>query len=391
MNPVVLTLKEIGFRWKTCALIVLIIAAITGVLAYLAVNNAGFQKEISRNARDIGSNVVILPAEVDQFQYHHDGGFSDQTMPSNMVEQLLQHKPSLNHLIPMLEQKAICSTDGKQSIARIVGISASIPMPGRPKAPMQKSIEKREVQLGSGLAEKLGIQPDQTPEIKIGAQVFGVSRVNRSNGTWQDSAAFLDLETAQSLFNKPDQISRIEAIECTQEQCERTGLKSDDVLANELARITDQAVILRRDAMANARSNIRVLSQANLSLLQNVLWVMLTIIVIAVAMQNSIQRQSEIGVLQAVGFGQFSVSGMVVMRSILLTLVGAGIGVAGGSLLSHAQSRPLFETTGKKFEIDWQLSITIGLVAVVISMLASAIPAWIAASRHPADIIGREN
>ena len=206
-------------------MVAFLVATITAALTYFSVNNAGFQKEISRNARDIGSNVVILPASLDQHQYHFDGGYSDHTMSTELVQQLIEHKASLNHLIPMLERKAECSLGNRTVQARVVGISASIPMPGRPKSPMQKSVEENHVQLGAALAKKLGIGRDDTPEIQIQGVSVIVTRVNKLNGTWQDAAAFVDLKTAQSLFDAPGRISRIEAIECTSEQCEATGAK----------------------------------------------------------------------------------------------------------------------------------------------------------------------
>lgn len=66
MNPFYLAFRELHFRWKSGLVFVLVVASVTGVLAYFSVNDVSFQKEIGRNVRDIGSNVVILPAEVDR-------------------------------------------------------------------------------------------------------------------------------------------------------------------------------------------------------------------------------------------------------------------------------------------------------------------------------------
>lgn len=391
MSPLNLTLREIRHRWKSSLLVAVLVATITAALAFFSINNAGYQKEITRNARDIGSNVVILPADVDQFQYHANGGFSETTMSANLVRQIIEYKASLNHLIPMLERRAQCSRGEKNVNARIVGLSASIPMPGRPKAPMQKSIATGQVQLGSQLAQKLGIQRDETSEIQINGKHFVVSRVNRSSGTWQDAAAFMDLQSAQKLFDLPNQISRIEAIECTSEQCELTGLKSDVVLANELVRITDEAAILRREKMAAARSSIRLVSRENLRLLQNVLWIFLAASIIALSSLNSYQRKSEVGILQALGYGPYRVVSLFVLRAVLLTILGAAIGITIGAWAAQSQSQPLFLTTGKKFTIDWQSAMLIGLIATVLAALASSVPALISARRHPAEIIGKEN
>ncbi len=392
MSPVVLAVREILHRWKSSALNVIVVAAVTGSLVYFSVNNFGFQKELGRNARDIGSNVVILPIEVDQFAYHTAGGFAVETMPSVIVEQIVEYKASLNHLIPMLERQAVCEFGNNRVQARVVGISASIALPGRPKSPMQKAIKKDTVQLGSALAEKLGVSRDTREfSVAIQGQSFVVSRINKSNGTWQDAVAFMELAAAQSLFNAEEQISRIEAIECTQEQCEQTGLKSDVVLAAELARITDQAVLLRREDIAEARSKLRIISRENLGLLQNMLWAVLAISIMGLSSLNSIQRKSEIGVLQSVGFGQSRVAVLFLLRSVLLTLLGATIGVALGATLCYWQSLELFDSTGKKFSVDWAAAGLVGLIAILMGAVAALLPAMLAAMKNPAELIGRES
>ncbi|MEM7453232.1 MAG: FtsX-like permease family protein [Planctomycetota bacterium] len=386
-----MTIQELRHRWKSSLLVAVVVAAITGSLTYFTVNNAGFQKEVSRNARDIGSNVVILPAEVDQFEYRSGGGYSEETMPAGVVEQLIEYKASLNHLIPMLERKAQCVNDDRTVKARIVGIAASIPMPGRPKSPMQKAVEEGRIQLGSQLAEKLDVERDETPNISIAGQNFEVARVNRETGTWQDSVLFMNLPDAQSLFELEDRISRIEAIECTDEQCAATGLKSEEVLSNELARATDAAQLLRREQIAEARTSIRNISTGNLSLLQNALWGLLALAIIALAGMNSYQRRSEVGVLQALGYGQFRVGMMFVFRALILTFAGAVVGLTVGAVGAYLQSRPMFLETGAKFAIDWQAVALIGCIAMVLSAIASSLPAMLISARNPADVIGRES
>ena len=391
MSPFKLSLQEISHRRISSLLTVLLLAAITGTMTFFAVNTQGYEKEIGRNVRDIGSNVVILPADVDQFAYHQEGGFTSATMPDSVVQQLIEFRASLNHLIPMLERRAECSVGDKRVSARIVGLSASIPVPGRPKAPMQKAIQSGKIQIGAALAKRLGIERDRLPTgLSINGTDFPIERVNRENGTWQDSTVFMELEKAQALFDLRGQISRVEAIECTQQKCEATGLQSDVVLANELAQITDQAILLRRDQIATARLNVRALSRQNLNLLKNLLWVFLVVSMIGLAVLNTLQRQSEIGVLQAVGFGQLKVTILFVLRSFLLGLAGSCLGVAVGAYLALWQSRELFAATGRKLSVDWNVGLMIGGVAIGLSVMATLLPAFWSATRHPANLIGKE-
>ncbi|MDE0934376.1 MAG: FtsX-like permease family protein [Mariniblastus sp.] len=391
MSPIYLALRELNYRWKSGLVFGLIVAAVTGVLAYFSINDAGFQKEIGRNVRDIGSNVVILPSDVDQYAYHLAGGYSEITMTSNLVSQLIEHRASLNHLIPMLERRAMCATGDHQSIGRVVGISASIAMPDRPKSPMQRSISIGELQLGSELARKLGVARDTKAEVTIAGESFQVQRVNRASGTWQDSAAFIDLKSAQNLFQLPERISRIEAIECTSEQCEASGLQSSVILNNEIAKITDEASFLRKEGMAEARLSVRSVSRENFLILQNVLWVFLALTLLGLAMLNSLGRKPEIGVLQAVGYGRWRVASLFLVRSMLLSAIGAAVGISVGMAASIEQANRLFVMTGQKVSLDWNAAATIGGVAFILAVLGSCVPALLAAGEDPAHLIGKDS
>ena len=382
--------KELTHRWVTALLIVVLVACVSGILSAFRVNYSGLSREITRNARDIGSNVVILPARTDQVAYHANGGYTDETMPQAVVDQLVAFQASLNHLIPMLERRTDVANGQIKCNARVVGISASVPMPGRPKAPMQQAIEQDAVQLGSELAAKLGIKRDEPAEIQILNQTFRVQRVNRATGSWQDGVLLIDLKAAQELFQLPERISRIEAIECASEQCAITGENPQAVLTSELTRISDQATLLRREAMADARQGIRQLTVTNSSFLENSLWSLLVLAMLALGSLNSFQRQSEIGVLRALGYGRSSIVALFAGRSLVTASCGVVFGVIAGALIAYYRSRLLFVDTYTKFSIEWPAVALVGVIAVLLSFLAASLPALLAAGRHPADIIGKE-
>ena len=391
MHILNLPIREILHRWKSSLVVVFVIASITGVLAFFAVNDPGYQKEVGRNVRDIGSNIVILPIDVDQFDYHANGGYSEVIMDDKVVDQLIEYRASLNHLIPMLERKTSVAFGERKVVARVIGLSGSIAMPGRPKAPMQRAVKKETVQLGSKLAESLGIDRDAQATVTINDKQFVVERVNKSTGSWQDSVVLMDLDKSQQLFAMPGKISRIEAIECTQEQCEATGFTSEKVLVNELAKITDKATLLRREQMATARAEVRLVTSQNQALIQNALWVFMVFAVVGLTTMNVMQRKSEIGVLHSVGISGFKISSIFVMRAVLLTATGALVGICCGALICFWQSSGNFLATGKKFSIDWTSVATVGVVSIVLAMIASLIPSTLAAMRNPAELIGRES
>lgn len=384
-----LLIQEFKYRWVSGLLVVLVVAAVAGALTFFCVNRGGMEKEIIRNSRDIGSNVVVLPAQADQVAYHLAGGYSEDTMPQAVLDQLIEYRASMNHLIPMLERKSKITMDGSSCEARVVGLTASVPMPGRPKSPMQRAVDAGKVQLGSQVAAKLGIERDAKPTVSVAGKEYGVQRVNRETGTWQDGAVFMELAEAQSLFELEGQVSRIEAIECTSEKCALTGLLPETVLRNELAGITDQAQIMRRESIADARQSIRTVTGRNTQLLELILWTMVLIAVGALTGLNAQQRQSEIGVLRALGHSRTHVLVLFVGRSFILATIGATIGMLIGAAFAMQLSRGLFVETGAKFAVNWWEATEVVAVTVCLSALAACVPSLWAAAQHPADVIGK--
>lgn len=419
MNSLQIVLAEISHRWRTSLVLVLIVSAITAGVTFFAIDTEAYQKEVSRNVRDLGSNIVIVPAAVDQVAYHHRGGLSDKTMPQTIVQQLLDERVSLNHLIPMLERSAevqVLASDDRPSgptldkiseagpagggtalgavessaETRIVGIAASIPLPGRPKAPMQKAIPSGEVQIGSALARQLAINRDAPGNLRVAGTLFKISRVNMSTGAWQDAALLMNLEDAQSLFDLVGKLSRIEALECTDEKCAATGKTSADVLEQELAEVTNDAVLLRRQSMADGRTRLRDTAAANSRLMQNMLWGLLALSVSGLALGNAISRLPEVGVLLSLGYGRGRIVGLFLGRLVLLSSFASVIGCLLGVGVTHYWSRSLLPVTGANFSIDWNTPLLVAGLVVLLSVLAGSLPVFWSAGRPPAQILGQE-
>lgn len=384
-----LLVQELKYRWVSGSLVALVVAAVAGALTFFCVNRAGLVKEIIRNSRDIGSNIVILPAQTDQVAYHIDGGYTEETMPQEVLDQLIEYRASLNHLIPMFERKTQISFGRSAVESRVVGLTASVPMPGRPKSPMQRAVDEGKVQLGIQVATRLGIARDAKPTVSVAGKEFQVQRVNRETGTWQDGAVFMELSESQSLFGLPRRLSRIEAIECTSEKCALTGLKPDVVLRNEMIQITDQAQLMRRETIADARQSIRTVTGQNMELLEIVLWIAVLISVGALTGLNAQQRQSEIGVMRALGHSRAFIMVLFVGRSLVLSAIGASFGMLMGAGLALWLSRELFIETGSKFAIVWPQAIEVVVVTICLSALAASVPSILAATKHPADVIGK--
>jgi len=113
----------------------------------------------------------------------------------------------------------------------------------------------------------------------------------------------------------------------------------------------------------------------------------------------TVQRSREIGVMKALGARNGQIAAIFTLYGLITGVIGAALGVAGGLLalyyrnefrdwLSHTLGIELFPASVYNFssipaEIDWWFVLGVALVGVLLSTLASLIPAVLAALSDP--------
>jgi putative ABC transport system permease protein len=92
-----------------------------------------------------------------------------------------------------------------------------------------------------------------------------------------------------------------------------------------------------------------------------------------------LERVSEIGVLKALGWPKSLVARMILLEALLLSAVGAGVGVLAGLMLTRGLGRTHWLTGLAPSELPWTvLALSVG-VAMVIGGLGGWYPAACAA------------
>ncbi|MCA9054250.1 MAG: FtsX-like permease family protein, partial [Planctomycetaceae bacterium] len=106
---------------------------------------------------------------------------------------------------------------------------------------------------------------------------------------------------------------------------------------------------------------------------------------------NVRQRREEIGILRAIGLRRRGVIAVFEGKAILIGLVGGGIGVLLG-LLAVQGSGSQVELVGDLWAVRSvkQLLLSAPLAAVLFSVVASWLPALLAANQDPALILEQE-
>lgn len=384
MRTFYLIIKEIFHRKFNFLLSVL--ATITAVALFVSFFTTGqaSRRETTRLMRDMGFNLRIIPKEADMSRFW-DLGFSEHTMPEEYVNKFSGRKDiSYNHLIATLHERIALG----DMPAILTGIAPKeIVPPGKAKRPMTfvmepktaYTIEQGTVYLGFEIADKLSLE--RGDQIEILGKSFTVAKRRPETGTDDDIRIHAHLRDVQGILNKPGQINEIKALDCL---CYDPSQDSLTVLRAELERVLPEAKVVLIGNIASARENQRVMMEGYFSLIIPIALVVCAAWIGVLAMMNVRERQHEIGIMRALGYGSSKITLLFLGKALIIGLIGAAIGFAAGTALASKFGPDIFKITAKAIKPAYDLLVWSILVAPIFAAISSFIPTMIAVTQDPA-------
>lgn len=384
--------KELRFRPLSAALVFVTVAAACALVVFYQTGAAALEQKAAQ-AEDatrkiqkaMGTNLTLIPAATDLSDYYDAGGVAQDTVPESVIDRLVaQDAVSMNHLILMLESRI--ELGGERVL--FTGIAASEHTPGRPKKKMNDGVEPGSLELGSAVAEALGIETGDSVEVL--GETMRVALVYVPKGTEEDLRVYADLADAQRLLGREGQINKIEALDCV--SCQDPEAEALGILRVELASVAPELQVQRDADVANARVLQRAVLAKQSGVIKRFHGVMLPVILIgvpiaigAITMLNVRDRKVEIGVLRALGKGSATVGALFLGKALLLAFLGSLVGVAAGWALVALRGPGVFEVDAAALRPDRSLLLAVVVAAPVFAALAAALPAIVAVTQHPAD------
>jgi len=357
---------------------------------------AKLEDDYRKIMKELGFNVLILPRDQDLNDLYANQHAS-VTMPESYVDTLANcGLMTIRHLLPNLQQKVQWPEQRRTII--LTGVRGEVPLAHRrPLEPILLPVPPGAAILGHELHTSL--QLSKGDRLELLGQTFTVSACNPERGNKDDITIWIDLRTSQELLKKPGQITGIHALKC---HCygERLGKIRGDIerllpetrvieFASEIitrAEARDRAADMARSALAAERANrarLRNEREAFAAVLVPLVIFASGVWIGSLCWLNARERQSEIGMLRAIGLGSGSILRLFLGKALIVgcvgALVGYPVGLAGSMIwgdvhdLSRLYSLPV-------------LLIGFGL-APVLSCLASWIPAMLAGQQDPAVIL----
>jgi hypothetical protein len=378
MSIVRLVTKELLLRrWSALLAVSALGATVAAALFFflLARSNEGETRILQR---DMGLNILILPPGTSLDAYWAQG-LAPGSMPVEFLLEL-EDQGVANRLVPMIKRRH--NWQGREVL--LTGISGEIFKQGKTMKPVfGRVVEPGSLVLGDEIARLLSLEEGASVELL--GRTFGISRVLAPVGDEQDVQVFLDLGDAQSLLDLDGRITEIEALEC---HCSEEVADPLAALRVELDPLMPGAVIVRREALADARRDQRQLAGRFLQSGFPVIAGLCALLVGALCMLNVRERREEIGVLRALGKSSGQVAALFLGRAAFLGLLGGATGVLLGGFLASDLGRVLFETRAGAVNLELDLVLVALFVTPAFAAVASLIPVALAVIQDPVRVLG---
>lgn len=380
MSVVPLLWREIQHRkLNFISALFAVVVAVAVCVAIVTLCDAS-QRETTRLMRNLGFNVLIVPKNVNMTDFWSQD-FAEEEMPEEYVHRLAQSRNmSIRHLVARLQKRI----EWRGRTVLLTGILPEVPMVHGPqKDPMGLDLPRGTAYVGYQLARALGIKAGDT--IEIGAKTLSVTRLLEEKGGKDDIRIYAHLHDVQEILGKPGRINEIEALGCL---C-AGGTRIERIRAD-VARALPDTQVTEFESIARARSETRFMVERYAGFLIPTVLVACGLWVFLLALGNVRERRVEIGLLRSLGVGSLSIAGLFLGKAALVGLLGAAVGYGLGTWMALHYGPRIFPVTAKGFAalpalLGWAL-----LVAPLLCIVASYLPAMLAVVQDPAEVLREE-
>jgi putative ABC transport system permease protein len=371
-------LRNMRRHWTRALMLAILITSVVAVVASLYFVNLSADKDLANKVDEYGANITVVPRSQElplTYGGVRVGGLTYDARPLTMDDvaliRTIKNRDNVNRVAPKLlelgEVQGIRLMAAGVQWDQELGLKKWWQIDGRTPSGAQ------DVLLGSRAAARLGKQAGSTLELR--GQEFQVAGVLQPTGSQEDDILFLDLATAQRLWDRPGEVSFVEVSAwCSSCPIEDIG-----------AQISTAIPASRVSALSKAIESREILvGQFRLfSIVVSAFMIIAGGLVILASTLGAVRgRRGEIGVFRALGFRKRHVMKIVLLENLIIGVAASVVGVLLAVAISGPFARLVAGVTTASTPKPAVLLAAIG-AATLLVLVSSLYPAWVASRLSP--------
>lgn len=226
-----------------------------------------------------------------------------------------------------------------------------------------------ETRLGSECARQIEKQVGDSVEVD-GAS-FRVVELLPPRAMADDCRMYINLHQCQRLLGKPGQINFILAFLCLHAGSLDESLASQE---NQLSRLFPGYRQISRMDIAQGRYLARMTTQKSLYYLLAVVAVVTVMVIAVTGLQEVHDRRHETGILVAMGVSHYYLTGLYLVKILVLATVASLVGFVLGSGLAIELTTPFLVVNTKSVTVVWSHFPAVAALTCAVAIVAEMIP-----------------
>ena len=373
-----IALRNMRRHWTRTLMLAFLITSVVAVVAALYFVNRSADSDLANKVDEYGANITVVPRSQElplTYGGVRLGGLTYDTRPLTMEDvariRTIKNSANVNRVAPKLLELA--QVQGVSLMAAGVQWDQELGLKSWWHIQGQEPSRANDVLLGSRAAIRLGKQAGSTVELK--GQQFNVAGVLQPTGSQEDDILFLDLATAQRLWDRPGEVSFVEVSAwCSSCPIEDIGAQISTAIPNSRVSALRKAIESREILVGQFRLFSIVVSAFMV--------IAGGLVILASTLGTVRSRRGEIGVFRALGFRKRHVVEIVLMENLLVGVAASVVGVLLAMLVSGPFARLVAGVSTASAPDPEILLAAIG--ASTLLVLASTLyPAWVASRLSP--------
>ena len=379
MSVIRLVLREIGHRklnFISAALAVVI--AVTLAVSVITMSDAS-RRETVRLMRNMGFNLLIIPEDADFADFWSED-FARADMPEDYAYKLCEARNlDIQHVVARLQKKI----QWRGRTVLLTGLLPEVQMKHMPdKSAMSPAIETGTAYLGYELWHGAGISEGDTIEV-LGHQ-FRVVKLLEENGSKDDIRIWGHLHDVQAALGMPGRINEIECLHCL------CGDNKLSTIRENLRRQLPGTRVTEFQTLAVMRAETRRMMDRYAAFIIPAVVLVCGLWVGLQMLGNVRERRTEIGIYRSQGIGSWAIAALFLAKAVLVGLVGAVVGFGLGTWLALHFGPAIFVHTAGKIAAEPGLLVRALVLAPLVAVIASYLPALQAVAQDPAEVLRDE-